>query len=173
MKPKAVGRISGQLIAESPQDISEHVSGLWADSIIMTLNGERQVSDLPPGDRVITRDSGVALVTSIHSRQVTARAVTILAGSLGHTRPECDVTLPAGQPVLVRDWRARAIFNVRQAMVPTHRLVDGEFITDQGEIAMTIYELGFDTPHVLYVDGLEVGSDASALSNDYTGAQAA
>ena len=169
MKPKTVGRISGQATTESPK----HVSGLWADSTIMTLNGERSVSDLSPGDRVVTRDSGVALVTSVKSRQIITRAVTILAGSLGHTRPECDVTLPAGQPVLVRDWRARAIFNARQAMVPAHRLIDGEFITDQGEIEMTLYELGFDTPHILYVDGLEVGSDASAISKDDSGAQAA
>ena len=169
MKPKTVGRISGKTPDNSPyqhpyQESSHQVAGLQADSIILTLQGERPISDLAVGDRVITRDSGTALVRSVRSHKVTTRAVRILAGSLGHTRPECDVTLPAGQPVLVRDWRARALFNVRQAMVAAHRLIDGEFITDAGEQEMTLYELEFEAPHILYVDGLEVASDATAIA---------
>ena len=169
MKPKTVGRVSDQKVTESPK----HTSGLCADGVIMTLNGERAVSDLAPGDRVITRDSGTASIKSIKSRQIITQAVCILAGSLGHTRPDRDVTLPAGQPVLVRDWRARAIYNTRQAMVPAHQLIDGEFITDQGEVEMTLYTLTFDAPHILYVDGLEVASDASAIAKSDLDAQAA
>ena len=169
MKPKTVGRINGQKTADSPT----HIIGLRAEGIIMTLDGERPVSELSAGDRVITRDSGVALVTSVSSRKITAQAIKILAGSLGHTRPECDVTIPSGQPVLVRDWRARALFGSRQAMVPAHRLIDGEFITELGEEEMTLYTIGFDAPHILYVDGLEVGSDESTISVEKDGAQAA
>jgi len=167
MKPKTVGRNGGESTTDSPF----HLSGLWADSIIMTLNGERAVSDLVAGDRVITRDSGVARVTSVSAKKTISRAVRIAAGSLGHTRPERDVTLPWAQPLLVRDWRAKAMFNARQAMVPAHQLIDGEFITDQGEMEMTLYQLGFDAPHILYVDGLEVASDAEAVAA--AGAQAA
>jgi hypothetical protein len=174
MKPKTVRRTFGHSTEERREYCKNHaLSGLCADSTIMTLNGERLVSDLAPGDRVVTRDSGVAYVKSIHSRQVTTQAVRILAGSLGHTRPERDVTLPAGQPILVRDWRAKAIFNARQAMVPAHRLIDGEFITDQGQVEMTLYQLTFDAPHILYVDGLELGSDPDAVTNTDQGAQAA
>lgn len=169
MKPKTVGRNSGNLTGGSPSILS----GLCADSTIMTLSGERAVCDLVPGDRVITRDSGVAHVKSIRSQQVITQAVRILAGSLGHTRPERDVTLPAGQPVLVRDWRAKAIFNARQAMVPAHRLIDGEFITDEGEVEMMLYQLTFDAPHILYVDGLEVGNDPDAVTHTEQGARAA
>mgnify|MGYP005845286687 CR=1 FL=1 len=169
MKPKTVGRISGEVTVETPC----LVSGLRADSVIMTLSGEMAVSDLSPGDRVITRDSGMAHVRSAISRKVLCRAVRILAGSLGHTRPDCDVTLPAGQPVLVRDWRARAIFGARQALVPAHRLIDGEYIIDQGEVELTLYHLVFDAPHVLYVDGLELSSDASAGVSGETGSAAA
>lgn len=169
MKPKTVGRISGTSTSEPPFQ----TSGLRADSIIMTMNGEMAVCDLSPGDRVITRDSGMAHVRSVISRKVTTRAVRIRAGSLGHTRPDCDVTIPAGQPVLVRDWRARAIFNARQAMVPAHRLIDGEFITDAGEVEMTLYHLAFDAPHILYVDGLELASDAQAVVSYEDGSAAA
>ena len=164
MKPKTVGRIDGKnpkgTLNESP---TSEVSGPQSDSYILTLDGEKPVSELSVGDRVITRDSGVARVTSVRSRKITTRAVRIQAGSLGHTRPERDVLLPAGQPVLIRDWRASAMFSsVGAAMIEAHRLIDGEFITDEGEQDMTLYELDFDRPHILYVDGLEVASDAAA-----------
>lgn len=159
MKPKTVGRVGG-----SSTDTPKESAGLPSDSYILTLDGERLVSELTVGDRVITRDSGVARVTSVRSRKLRARAVRILAGSLGHTRPERDVLLPAGQPVLIRDWRATAVFSsVGAAMVDAGRLVDGEFITEAGEREMTLYELSFERPHILYVDGLELASDASAV----------
>jgi len=169
MKPKTVGRDSGKKAAMTP----EEYFGFQDDSVILTLDGEKQVSDLSVGDRVITRDSGMALITSISSRKVTTPAIRILAGSLGHTRPDRDVTLPAGQPILVRDWRAEAIFNTPQAIVNAGRLVDGEFITAVGEQEMTLYALAFDRSHILYVDGLEVVSNPQAAQKAQRKAEAA
>lgn len=154
MKPKTVGRTDGGLTVLPPVD----ACGLWADSIILTLDGERLVSDLRSGDRIITRDSGVANLTGITRHMQRTRAVRIMAGSLGHTRPERDVTLPAGQLLLVRDWRAQALFGQDQALVPVARLVDGEFIALEQEQDMTLYMLEFAVPHILYVDGLELAS---------------
>lgn len=166
MKPKTVGRVGGQSTTDTPYE----TSGLQADSYILTLDGERPISELNVGDRVITRDSGVARITSVRSQRTFAPTVRIAAGSLGHTRPERDVLLPAGQPVLIRDWRAKAVFSsVGAAMVEAHRLIDGEFITDAGEQELTLYTFEFDHPHILYVDGLEVASDAAA----YLGSQKA
>ncbi len=162
MKPKTVGRVGGQEATDTPYDSA----GLQADSYILTLEGEKPVSDVCAGDRVITRDSGVARVKSVRSHKITIQAIRITAGSLGHTRPERDVLLPAGQPVLIRDWRAKAMFSsVGAAMVEAHKLVDGEFITHEGTCEMTLYELDFDHPHILYVDGLEMASDATAYLN--------
>lgn len=137
---------------------SQDFSGLAADSIILTRDGEQRVGDLGPGARVITRDGGLATVSGVRHRQVTTRAVRIRAGSLGHTRPERDVVLPAGQAVLVRDWRAPAMFGGRQALVPASRLIDGEFIAEIGAREMTLCDVEFDAPHILYVDGLELAS---------------
>ena len=159
MKPKTVGRVGGH-----PTDTPNAISGLQSDSFILTLDGEKLISDLCVGDRVITRDCGVARVTSVRSRRVRTQTIRIQAGSLGHTRPERDVLLPAAQMVLIRDWRAQAVFSsVGAAMVEAHRLIDGEFITDEGEQDLTLYELDFDRPHILYVDGLEVASDVAAV----------
>ena len=152
MKPKTVGRNSGRTAATSPGESA----GLLADSIILTLDGERHVHDIGPGQRVVTRDSGTATVKSVRRHVILTDAVRIMAGSLGDTRPDRDLILPAGQPVLVRDWRAQALFGAAQAMVPAIRLVDGEFITHLGPRPMTLCEIEFDRPHVLYVDGLEV-----------------
>lgn len=152
MKPKTVGRISGQDSAQA-----QHlIAGVMPGSLILTLDGEIPVEHLLPGDRIITRDTGTAVLRAIHRRQVMTRAVRITAGSLGDTRPDRDVTLPEDQQVLVRDWRAKALFGLRQAVVRAGALVDGEFILALGEQPMALFELEFDTPHVLYIDGLEL-----------------
>lgn len=160
MKPNTVGRTGGKEAIGSPNSprSTRTCAGLPADGVILTRQGERRVDAIAVGDSVITRDSGFARVTSIRHRDVRTQVIRIQAGSLGHTRPDRDVTLPAGQLILVRDWRAKALFNTRQALVSSHRLIDGEFIIDTGTFNMTLYEIEFDRAHVLYVDGLEVAS---------------
>jgi hypothetical protein len=73
-------------------------------------------------------------------------------------RPDQEVLLPASQEILLRDWRAKALFGAAQALVPVSRLVDGSFVCALGEIEMGLHELVFDRPHILYVDGLELAS---------------
>jgi hypothetical protein len=162
MKPKTVGRDSSASGATTPA----FSDGLMANSIILTLEGEKRVADLKDGDRIITRDAGMAVLRGCTRRKITCETVQIKAGSLGHTRPDSDVTLPAGHPILIRDWRAQALFNAQQAVVRASRLIDDEFITDTGRQTVTIYELHFDRPHILYVDGLEVASTAQEAALD-------
>ena len=89
---------------------------------------------------------------------------SISAGSLGHTRPERDVTVPAGQSILIRDWRAEAIFGQKQALVPAALLADGEFVQVKENVSMTLFEIELDQPHVIYADGLEVVSYVAAMA---------
>ncbi|SEL01077.1 Hint domain-containing protein [Roseovarius azorensis] len=158
MKPRTGGRACGGLIVTPPADRT----GLSADSIVLTLDGEKSLADIRPGDRVITRDTGIAVVQWITIARHLTRIIRIRAGSLGHTRPDRDVTLPAAQPILVRDWRAQAIFGAPQIIVPASRLVDGEFVTLHTAQEILLCSLGFDHPHVLYVDGLELASGPAA-----------
>jgi hypothetical protein len=152
MKPKTVGRIDG----ENPVQAQHLIAGVMPGSLVLTLDGEMPVEHLLPGDRIVTRDTGTAVLRAIHRHEAVVRAVCIMAGSLGDTRPDRDVILPEDQQVLVRDWRAKALFGLRQAVVRAGALVDGEFILALGERPMTLFELEFETPHVLYVDGLEL-----------------
>ncbi|MEM1372197.1 MAG: Hint domain-containing protein [Pseudomonadota bacterium] len=137
---------------------TQTVGGLLGVSLIMTASGERAVETLKPGDRVITRDRGMAVLEDIRARTVETALVKVAARSLGHNRPEHDTLLAAGQRVLIRDWRAKAVFGSGRALVPAERLVDGEFITLQPKGRVRVFDLMFDDPHILYVDGLELVS---------------
>jgi len=153
MEPKTVG-LKGFHAASD----TKNISGLVAGSVIMTLEGEMPVQFLSPGDRVVTRDTGMATIKAVRPRKLVCDAVAIMAGSLGHTRPDRDVVVPAGQKILIRDWRAEALFGQKQAMIPAAQLVDGEFLTLHEGVELTIYEIEFDRAHVIYADGLEVAS---------------
>lgn len=162
MKPNTVGRAR----AEAPVQAVSTKCGMAAESVILTMAGEMPIEHVMPGDRVITRDAGAARVVNVRRQVISCEAVKILAGSLGDTRPECDVVLPQEQPVLVRDWRARALFGVAEATVRAGALVDGEYITALGVQEMEVIVLMFDEPHVLYVDGLEVSGHVMGQALD-------
>ena len=158
MKPKTVGRegVIERLTRESA------FTGLTAGSVVMTLEGEMPVEALAKGDRIITRDTGMAVIRDIRVKHVTCDTVSIMAGSLGHTRPERDVTLPADQRVLIRDWRAEALTGQKQALIPARELVDGEFVRLSENTQVAIYEIELERAQVIYADGLEVVSHITA-----------
>lgn len=136
------------------------IGGVAGGTKVMTLDGEMPVEFLTEGDRVITRDSGMAVLKEVRARRVACDVVHIAGGSLGHNRPDADITVPAGQEVLIRDWRAEALFGKKTALVAAERLIDGEYIRDMGKGVMTVYELIFDTDHIIYAGGLEISAKA-------------
>jgi hypothetical protein len=154
MKPDTVGRSDGVCAVCPPIE----GTGLWAEGVILTAQGERRACDLRPGDRVITRDAGMVTLRGLIRERLYTDLVHIRAGSLGHTRPERDVILPAEQRILVRDWRAKALFGADQALVAAARLVDGGFVTHAGMATLDLCRLDFGVAHILYLDGLEVAS---------------
>ncbi|MFX4298319.1 MULTISPECIES: Hint domain-containing protein [Roseobacteraceae] len=158
MKPKTVGRVESGHVPQLRAEIL-HV-GLVAGTILLTADGEIPVEYLSPGDRIISRNAGLVTLKAISTTRIKSAAVAIAAGSLGQTRPETNVILPAAQQVLVRDWRAKALVGASQAVLPAGCLIDGEFITDLGVRNLSLIQLGFDAPHVVYADGLELSVPA-------------
>lgn len=158
MKPQTVGR----------EDVMERLkrenarTGLAAGSIVMTLEGEMPVEMLAAGDRIITRDTGMSVIHDIRKKTMTCDMVAIMAGSLGHTRPDRDVLVPADQRVLVRDWRSEALTGQKQALIPARDLVDGEFVQLRKNVSVTVYEIELNRAQVIYADGLEMTSYISA-----------
>lgn len=132
--------------------------GLTAGSIVLTLEGEKTVERLRSGDRIITRDQGMAKLASVRQQFVNCTLVRIRAGSLGHTRPDVDLLVGPDTEILLRDWRARALYGVAQAKVPAQRLSDGEFVTLQPKTKTVLYELEFDKQHVIYANGVETAT---------------
>jgi len=158
MKPNTVGRDQAGQRPALRTEIA-HV-GLVAGTLLMTADGELPVEYLSAGDRVITRNAGMVALHSVNTVRVTEEAVKIAAGSLGDTKPTHNVMLPAAQMVLVRDWRAKALRGAAQAVMPAGCLIDNEFVTSLGQREMTLVRLGFDAPHVVYADGLELSVPA-------------
>ncbi|MDP5215905.1 Hint domain-containing protein [Ruegeria sp. 2205SS24-7] len=139
-------------------------TGFLSGTVVMAQRGECPVEDLAKGDKIITRDRGFVLVRGVKRTTCRCRAISFAAGSLGDTRPDQDLVLPAGQKVLIRDWRAQALFNADRAMVRADALLDGEFIRDLGIREMVLYQIAFDAPHVLYAGGLELAAEPSGAA---------
>ena len=162
MEPKMARRVHEDQASEDQkaQENSAH-SGLCADTIILTMDGELLARDIAPGERIITRDAGMVKLLGVRRKRVVCDAVLIKAGSLGHTRPAEDITLPCGTEILIRDWRAIAMYGAAQALIPAHDLQDGEFIKVLPKQELEIVEFIFDKPHVIYAGGLEVGCQST------------
>ena len=138
--------------------INQTLVGLCAGTIVLTLDGELPVEHLAIGDRVITRSSGTAILRDIVITQTVLTPIRIKAGSLGHTRPDRDMLVAPEAQLHIRDWRAEALFGKPSAMVPARRLIDGEFVAEEMTRMVTLFNLVFDRPQVIYADGLEIGA---------------
>jgi hypothetical protein len=132
---------------------SKDLTGHGAGTLVMTLEGEIPVEHLSVGDRVITR-SGARTLKAVAARLVKG-AFVIAPHTLGHDRPEAEVAVGPTQKLLLRDWRARALYDRDQAQVPVARLVDGEYISAAAG-PVRLWRLGFDREEVIYAGGLEL-----------------
>lgn len=125
---------------------------------VLTLEGEMPVEHLLPEDRIITR-AGSVLLSEITSDDVAAPDILrVSARALGHDRPDEDMLLPADQPILIRDWRARALFGSMQATVPLKRLVDGQYIRREPVERIRMIRLTLPRASVIYAGTLEVAT---------------
>lgn len=130
-------------------------SGVAADTPVMTLRGPVPVQHLAPGDRLVTR-SGARVLRAVTCRQAMVALVRCPAGALGHDRPEDAVLLAPGQGVLIRDWRAMALFGRPQAVVPAARLADGVTVHCLPATPLRLFRLHLDGPQVVQAGGLEL-----------------
>lgn len=158
-------RAYGDSITQGPSgDRVSAASGIALGTQILTLDGLMPVEFLAPGDRIITRSGASRLVSlSIHDRR-NVQAVRITASTLGHGEPVEDVLLGPGQSVLIRDWRARALYAADQAAIPASRLVDEEFIRLELHRSLRLFTLRFAADEVIYAGGIELVCAASVAA---------
>ena len=134
--------------------------GLVGGTQVRTLDGILPVEFLEPGDRVITRSGARRLGSISVSKRRKLRVVRISASTLGHDRPENDLLLAPGQPVVIRDWRARALYGSPVALIPAARLVDGDFIRAEVLAEVRLFTLRFAEDEVIWAEGLEIACPA-------------
>lgn len=153
---------TAQLVGrDAGPDPKTEIKGIAAGTVVLTLDGALPVDFLSPGDRIITRE-GMRVLRDVRVHRYSGPAIRVIAGALGHDRPEQDLVLPEETLILIRDWRADALFGEAQATVPIARIADGEFIAPTKVLSMRLYELRFDTPQVVYAEGLELACGAVA-----------
>lgn len=126
---------------------------------VLTLDGALPVEHLYPGDRLVTRHGAQALVALDRVTLAAGTAIVQIAKNALGGRPERDLWLPAAQRLVIRDWRAKALYGQAQVCIPAGQLVDGEFIRlTELEADVTGFALRFGRPEVFYADGLELAS---------------
>lgn len=137
--------------------------GLAAGTTVLTLSGAMPVDFVAPGDRIITR-AGARTVTGVEISVLrNARVVRISEGVLGKDRPEADMIVSPEQPILIRDWRAKAIAGLDQAVMAAEKLADGEYIKVEVMDEVHLVTLQFADAQVIYAAGLEVGCEAATV----------
>lgn len=134
--------------------------GLMAGTQICTLDGVLPVEFLQPGDRIVTRAGARRLVAVSVQRRKLAELVRIRTATLGHDRPENDLLVAPGQPIVIRDWRAQALYGCAAAAIPASRLADGEFVVTESRQEARLFILRFAGDEVIYAEGLEVACPA-------------
>lgn len=142
--------------------VAAMTGGIAAGALIHTLSGPIPVERLRRGDRVITRAGARSLLHLLAGDIALADVVHITCGALGHDRPDQPLTVGAGQPLLLRDWRALALYGRAQASVPAARLADGEFLLRRTAGNLRLYHPVFAVAQTIYADGVELVCDPAA-----------
>ncbi|GAB5446792.1 Hint domain-containing protein [Gymnodinialimonas sp.] len=133
-------------------------AGLAPGTTVLTMDGAIPVEFLNPGDRIITR-RGVRKLKAVmrHTLPEGTPRVVVSADALGG-KPANEITLMPGQRVLIRDWRAQALWGKDIAAPQAARLVDGDFIRTETSGPQIMLSLYLGAPEILYADGLELAS---------------
>ena len=132
-------------------------AGIAAGTEVLTLDGALPVEFLGPGDRIVTR-AGARVLRRLRVAQAPGPAIRIDTGSFGKGRPEGAVILGPATGILLRDWRALALYGKAQAIVPAARLVDGHHVTLLARAPAPLFALEFDAAEVIYAGGLELAA---------------
>ena len=118
----------------------------------------------PKRTRIITR-SGAKVLKSVEVSVLRdADMIRVSASALGHDRPEADCFIAPGQKIMLRDWRAKALYGQDVAMIEAQRLCDGDYIRPETVTEIRVFTLKFDCDEVIYAGGLELACEAAKIT---------
>ena len=161
MEPKMAGRTAEQVNTYTRTDHSNgvhelHTSGFVPGTLIMTAEGELPVEYLNAGDRIVSRNRGLVRLHGVHQSSDILDPIHMSAHALGPDLPRGHLSLRTGQPVLLRNWLAKALHGAPEAIINAEKLVNGETIVRGTKRRTTLLHLQFDAPQIIYANGLEM-----------------
>ena len=161
MEPKMAGRTAEQVNTYARTDHSNgvhelHASGFVPGTLIMTAEGELPVEYLNAGDRIVSRNRGLVRLHGVHQSFDILDPIHMSANALGPDLPRGHLCLCTDQPVLLRNWLAKALRRTPQAIINAEKLVNGETIVRGTKRHTTLLHLQFNAPQIIYANGLEM-----------------
>ena len=154
-----MGRHDFTLSASSRR--SALATGFYASTPVQTAFGWTAVSNLGPGDLVMTRDMGLVPIAAVRTEDNHALwSVRIPADALGNGGP---VMLPPGQPLLIQTGWALPFSGDDLALVPATALEGWRGIAPHVPAQTeAILQLRLDQPAILFIgSGLMAGCDGA------------
>lgn len=152
----AGARVAGGVICFTP------------DTRISTPDGFRQIRQLRPGDKILTRDNGPQEVLwSGHRRMSGARLyamphlrpIRFKANAIGLYRPDEDLLVSPQHRILVTGSAAQALFNTSEVLVAAEDLVNDTTITvDHALREVTYVHILLERHNIVWANGLETES---------------
>ncbi|MFD1511235.1 Hint domain-containing protein [Lacimonas salitolerans] len=120
---------------------------------IVTARGEVPLSQVQPGDMLLTRDNGLQpvrrAVTSNAKRRM--EAVKIAKGAMGNGMPHSDIVLSAHHRVLVTGELAALLFDLPEALIEARHLLGLTGVSADQTATMTHLECDHD--EIVLVNG--------------------
>jgi hypothetical protein len=139
----------------------ERPRGLVAGTPVLTMEGILPVDFLVPGDLVQTASGDSRRIVSIRLAEAETLDLVRFAphsGGRSGFGAGRELLLPAHQPVVLRDWRAKVVYGEDEILSPAAALVDGGKVTRGVWSGVRLFQLQLDRDDVMLVGGLEVVS---------------
>lgn len=130
---------------------------------IVTAAGEVAVEDLRPGDKVVTRDSGLQEIAWVGRRALSwadlaanpqLKPVFLAKGSLGRGLPERDMMLSPDHRLLVDHDRSAALFREREVLVAARHLGAAQGNPSVDVTGIEYLHFMFDRHQIVLSDGV-------------------
>ena len=143
--------------------------GLAGNANVRTPCGARHLSNLRPGDLVVTRDRGLRPVRLVWSRTVaeadmaadpSLAPVCLRPRAIGPMMPQRDLLVAGDHRLLIPGYRLTDQPDTAAALIPAREIAgtsDAAFV-DRARGEMTFWNLVFDAHEVFAANGLPVES---------------
>ncbi len=138
----------------------ENIICFTPGTLILTEVGERPIETLRPGDRVVTRDSGLQPIRWIGKRSVAGHGrfapVWVAPSVLDGSRK--GLLVSPQHRILFTGYQAQLLFGQDEVLVAAKHLIDGVDACRKTMPEVTYIHLMFDHHEIIYAEGIATES---------------